>query len=217
MLDLSKFNVAGLGDCQLLVVCLSYFGTRRYDESDRNKDITTFKWSMINYFQHRTWDNQTLQKRFNFWRKNTIGDDMHREYYMNGITLEYFSRMLKQKICVFYRLFRKEHDMIGEVHVPFDNEDKAKTHALLFKDNKFNITKCGSSKNSNVKGTLCNWVKEGYVSFIWHIGLHYQAYISKSNEKFYNERSHPTMNQVPSDIFSSKFKNNSICPFCTKT
>ncbi len=79
MLDLSKVNVAGLGDCQLLAVCLFYFVTRRYDESDRNKDIIMFKWSMINYFQHRLWDNETLQKLFNFWRKHAIEDAMNRE------------------------------------------------------------------------------------------------------------------------------------------
>ena len=43
MLDLRKVNVPGLGDYQLLAVCLVYFGRRRHDESDRNKDITAFK------------------------------------------------------------------------------------------------------------------------------------------------------------------------------
>ena len=62
--------------------------------------------------------------------------------------------MLKHNICVFYRPFRKEQDVIGEVYVPFYDEDKATRHALLFKDNKFNVTKFGFSKNSNVKGTL---------------------------------------------------------------
>ena len=69
----------------------------------------------------------------------------------------------------------------------------------------------------NVKGVLHDWVNEGSISFIWHICLHYQACISKSNGKFYNKISHPTLYQVPSDIFLWNFKNNSICPVCTKT
>ena len=86
MLDLSKVNVGGLGKCKLLAVCLSYLGTRIHDESDKNKCITTFKWSMINYFQHRLCNNQTLQKRFNFWRKYDVEDTMNRDYYVNDFT-----------------------------------------------------------------------------------------------------------------------------------
>ena len=78
---------------------------------------------------------------------------------MNDITLEYLSTLLKQKICAFYCPFRKEQHMIGKVHVPFCNDNKATKYALLFKDNKFNIKNVGSSKNSNVKGTLQDWVK----------------------------------------------------------
>ena len=49
-LGLARHNVLGCGDCQLLAMCLAYFGRRRYDESDRNKDIINFKRCMINAY-----------------------------------------------------------------------------------------------------------------------------------------------------------------------
>ena len=54
---------------------------------------------------------------------------------MNYVTLECLSTILKQNICAFHLPFRKEQDMIGEVHAPFDSKDKAKICALSFKDN----------------------------------------------------------------------------------
>ena len=77
------------------------------------------------------WDDQTLEKRFNFWQKYDVGDAMHRQFCVNDITLERLSTILKQKICAFFRSFGKEQDTIGEAHVPFDNEYKATRHALL--------------------------------------------------------------------------------------
>ena len=107
--------------------------------------------------------------------------------------------------------------MIGELHAPFDNEDKATRHALLFKDNEFNVTKFGSAKNSNVQGTSCDWVNDGSIIFVWHRGLHCQACVSKSNQKFCNERNHHAIRQVSSDVCPRKFKINSTCPVCMKT
>lgn len=69
-LGLARRNVAGLGDCQLLAARLAYFGRRKYDESDRNRNIVNFKCSMINAYHRNLGNDIALVDRRSFWRKS---------------------------------------------------------------------------------------------------------------------------------------------------
>ena len=62
MLNLKRHNVADLGDCQLLAMCLAYFGKRGHHESDRNKKMIKLKWPLINFYRHNLMDDTTLEK-----------------------------------------------------------------------------------------------------------------------------------------------------------
>ena len=70
MLNLKKYNVVVLGYCQLLAMCLAYFGKRRHDESERNKKMIKLKCSLINVYYHNLVDDTMSEKRHNHWRKH---------------------------------------------------------------------------------------------------------------------------------------------------
>ena len=218
MLGLTRHNVAGLGDCQLLAVCLAYFGRRKYDESDRNRNIINCKCSMINTYHHNLGNDIILADRYSFWRKHCIGDILTSEYYINDVTMAQLCTMLNQKICVLYKP-RTEKHLLGEIYIPIDNDvEKLKRYGLLFKDNNFTISHFNRKiKDDEVEGSLSDWMNEGSISFVWHEGLHYQAYLTKADERFYQSRSYPKLSPVPEDICPWKYNVNSTCPVCQKT
>ena len=115
-------------------------------------------------------DDPILKKRFDFWRKNLIGDSMHPDYCTNEITIEFMSAMLNQKTCIYHDPINSEPNMIREMFVHEDKNDKdnkkSKRHALLFEDDEFSVTKFGSLKKLGVGGTLHDWMNEGSITFI---------------------------------------------------
>ena len=218
MLGLAKHDVAGLGDCQLLAICLAYFGRRRYDESDRSKSIIDFKRSMINACHHQLGNDSALEGRCSFWRKHMIGDMLSSECCMNDVALSQLCTVLNHKICAFCKPRNEEHQL-GEICMPIDGKvGKLKRYGLLFKDNEFIISHFnGKKKGDEIEGSLSDWMNEGSISFMWHKGLHYQSYLTKADERFYQSRSFPKLSPIPENICPWKCKINSACPVCQKT
>ena len=77
--------------------------------------------------------------------------------------------------------------MIGETRVPkkVDEEgnEMVRRHALIFEYEL--ILKIFGEDNSCLVGvSMCDWINEGTITFIWHQSSHYQSHASNSNEKF---------------------------------
>ena len=105
ILGLSKHNVESLGNCQMLSLCLAYFGKNKHDENNHSKDVVKFKWSIVNSFHRTLMDHTVLEKHFNFWSKHAIRDSLHRDYHMNDVAIGFMSCMLNQNIFIFYLLY----------------------------------------------------------------------------------------------------------------
>ena len=72
MLGLKKHSMPGMGDCQILSVCLAYFGVKNYNELDSNKSMTKLKWFMINKHENEDLVGN-LEHKFLHWRRHAIG------------------------------------------------------------------------------------------------------------------------------------------------
>ena len=168
---------------------------------------------MMNLFENNN-EDPVLKSRIINWRKHVIGDCLPSRLYMNDITIEWLSIMFNQIIIILHRPIA-EKDMVGEMCEPI-SDFSSRRSALFYKDNQFyyNETKCRETR------TICpifEWVNNGQVSFIWHKGLHYQAYSSNCEEQFYKYREFFFAKRTAHKSHCVwEYKINSTCPVCSK-
>ena len=85
---------------------------------------------------------------------------------MNNITIIQLSKMLNQKICIFYKPIR-EPNIIGELYILKNNNILSLKGYILFNDNEFTINHFNrKSRDRVLKGNLRNLMNEGSIIFI---------------------------------------------------
>lgn len=214
ILGLEKYDVSGMGDCQLLAICLAYFGKKNYDESDNKKHIINMKWMMINKYENEA-KRDDLEYRCLHWRKHVIGDCLPTSLYMNDYTIEYISTILEQIICVFYKPTREKH-FIGQIFMPGEDLNSLKRSALFFIDGRFYYNPDKNKVNNRVICPIDEWLNDGSITFMWHKGLHYQACCSKTDRQFYSSRMYESLEEKYDWKSVWKHEINSTCPVCAK-
>ena len=89
---------------------------------------------------------------------------------------------------MLFKLNREKH-FLGSIYNPTD-AGKVKRAPLFFSNDEFYWNPNKSDLEYRVRCPVNEWIKNGEITFIWHQGLHYEAFSSPKDVTYYSARKH---------------------------